>query len=170
MARPQALTDEQFTQALYAAAIALLGGSAGAATSQGVDANDAGVLYALLLLFRTQHCVPRVPVYVHLGAAPAPARAARWRCAEARLACADKVKSLLSLHRQAVDAKHEDVLRVFRVLLAEDALVLGSVAQVRALHAQALPSASRGLTLPRAARRRRRRAALDGHRVASPVR
>jgi hypothetical protein len=70
MARPHALTDEQFTQALYAAAIALLrGGSEDTATSQGVDANDAGVLYALLLLFRTQHCVPPVPVYVPIGAA-----------------------------------------------------------------------------------------------------
>jgi hypothetical protein len=39
------------------------------------------------------------------------------------------------LHRllsQAVQAGHADVLRVFRVLLAEDALVLGCVSQARA--------------------------------------
>ena len=68
-ARPQAMTGAQYTQALFAAAITQLGCAADAdAHHAGVDANDAGVLYALLLLFCTQHCAPRVHVYVPLGA------------------------------------------------------------------------------------------------------
>ena len=70
-ARPPTLTDEQYTQALYAAAVALLGrggGGGGGGAASGVDANDAGVLYALLLLFRTQYCTPRLHVYLPMSA------------------------------------------------------------------------------------------------------
>ena len=48
--------------------MALLGRTPDDAQTGGVDANDAGVLYTLLLLFRTQHCTPRVHAYVPLGA------------------------------------------------------------------------------------------------------
>jgi hypothetical protein len=73
-ARPQALEEEQYTQALFAAAVSLLGRTPDSAQAGGVDANDAGVLYALLLLFRTQHCAPRVHVYLPLGARPVAVR------------------------------------------------------------------------------------------------
>jgi hypothetical protein len=74
-ARPQALSDAHYTQALYGAAVALLGRNERAAAA-GVDANDAGVLYCLLLLFCTQHCTPRVHVYLPVGALANAARGA----------------------------------------------------------------------------------------------
>ncbi len=78
-ARPQTMTGAQYTQALFAAAVAQLGCAADA-NDAGVDANDAGVLYALLLLFCTQHCTPRVHVYVPLGACSRrAAQQALWR-------------------------------------------------------------------------------------------
>jgi hypothetical protein len=48
---------------------------------------------------------------------------------------AAKVRLLLRLVKQATEARHADVLRVFRVLVAEDVLVLGCVEQARAMHA-----------------------------------
>ena len=67
-ARPQALEEEHYTQALFAAAVALLGSTPDGVQPPGVNSTDAGVLYALLLLFRTQHCTPRVHVYMPPGA------------------------------------------------------------------------------------------------------
>ena len=45
---------------------------------------------------------------------------------------AAKAKLLLRLVKQATEARHADVLRTFRVLVAEDVLVLGCVEQARA--------------------------------------
>ena len=39
---------------------------------RGVQQRDAGALFAMLLLFHTQRCEPRVQVYVPLGVYPAP--------------------------------------------------------------------------------------------------
>jgi hypothetical protein len=76
-ARPQALEEEHYTQALFAAAVALLGRAPNGVQPAGVDPTDAGVLYALLLLFRTQHCTPRVHAYVSPGVLlPRPCTAA----------------------------------------------------------------------------------------------
>jgi len=64
------MSAEQFVQALYAAAIVRLGTSPApseAPEGSGVCALDAGVLYALLLLFSTQSCSPPVHVYFPLG-------------------------------------------------------------------------------------------------------
>lgn len=45
--------------------------------------------------------------------------------------CAAKARLLLRLVKQATEAGHTDVLRVFRVLVADDVLVLGCVEQAR---------------------------------------
>ena len=98
-----------------------------------MDPTDAGVLYALLLLFRTQHCTTRVHAYVPPGVLLRHVRAPRRRLTRrpALCRCAAKARLLLRLVKQAAQAGHADVLRVFRVLVAEDVLVLGCVEQAR---------------------------------------
>ena len=53
--------------------------------------------------------------------------------AEAARSLAGKWKCLIELAEQAAATGNEDVLRVLRVLVAHNALVLGAVVQVRAL-------------------------------------
>ena len=52
--------------------------------------------------------------------------------AEAACSPAGKWKCLIKVAEQAAATGNEDVLRVFRVLIAHNALVLGAVVQVRA--------------------------------------
>lgn len=156
-ARPLASAVEQYTQALFATALARLGCSP-AAEAGAVDANDAGVLYALLLLFWTQRCSPRVHIYLPLSAwLPLPPTP--WLLAltsARRVRHAGKVARLQRLISQAVQVEHADILRVFRVLLTEAALVPGCVTPSEvghcccALRCEYLPSADSAASCARA--------------------
>lgn len=67
-ARPASLTEAEYTQALFSAALSLLP----RAPAETVTAAASSVLYALLLLHHTQHRRPRVLIYVPIGARGAP--------------------------------------------------------------------------------------------------
>ena len=64
------MCEATYTQELFAAALLALGRRAVAEEeeTEEVHAFDAGCLYALLLLFHSQRCRPRVQVYLPLGA------------------------------------------------------------------------------------------------------
>ena len=71
-ARPVDMSQPGYTQALFASALGSLG--------TGGEACDTSVVFALLLLYHTQRCEPRVPVYLSSGVWGPPARLARaWR-------------------------------------------------------------------------------------------
>lgn len=72
-ARPTSTEPATYTQELFAAALSSLmrDGSEPQVEEQGqprgVQQSDAGAVFAVLLLFHTQRCEPRVQVYVPLG-------------------------------------------------------------------------------------------------------
>jgi len=98
-------------------------------TLPGVHQRDAASVFALLLLFHTQRCEPRVQVYVPLGttAAFSPGVALQRTDSATRAA---KLKCLLTVAEQAAATQNEDILRVLRALIILDALAVGAVSQV----------------------------------------
>ena len=117
-ARPSDLSQPAYTQALFASALGSLG--------VGGEACDTSVVFALLLLYHTQRCEPRVPVYLSAGEPALRGRLARPSHAR------DNADKLLRLSRSAERASargDSELLPALRALLAQDALVVGAAEQ-----------------------------------------
>jgi len=142
---PAGVDRQAYTQALFNAALACLGSR----DKEPGAASDEAVLFALLLLFHTQRCEPRVQVYLPLREQPLltfPRLLTLRR--------AGKLLRIACIAQSAAEREDAELLTVLRTLLAESALVAGA-AEVRCLQQTDSRSSSRRPSCPDCPQNRR---------------